>query len=113
MPLLKLNIFRKNDDYISGGLYRVKKMAMFQITLINSSLDAACAPEHFDTLFNEIGQKFRGAGQKTISSEGVCDPPIHFIKLAYLGSCITYLDDFGVYFYVIWDKEFIFNNKMV
>ena len=48
----------------SGGLYRVKKMAMFQIKERKSSIDAACAPEHFDTFFEKIGQKLSGCRPK-------------------------------------------------
>ena len=35
------------------------RMVIFQITERNSSIDVACAPEHFDTFFKEIGQKLR------------------------------------------------------
>ena len=52
-------------------------MSMFQITERKISIDAACAPEHFDTFFEKIAQKLRGAGQKTISGKKVVDP-IHF-----------------------------------
>jgi len=40
------------------------KMVMFQITERKSSLDAACAPEHFDTFFEKIGQKLSGCRPK-------------------------------------------------
>ena len=64
----------------SGGLYRVKNMAMFQITERKSSIDAACAPEHFDTFFKEIGQKLRGCRPKHDLGGGSTDPPTHFLQ---------------------------------
>ena len=65
-------------------------MVMFQITERKSLLDAACAPEQFDTFFKEIGQKLRGCRPKTILAGGVADPPPIFVKLAHLGFCISY-----------------------
>ena len=40
------------------------RMVMFQITEGKSSIDAACAPEHFDTFFVKIAQKLRGCQPK-------------------------------------------------
>ena len=39
-------------------------MSMFQITERKSSIDAACAPKHFDTFFKKIAQKLRGCQPK-------------------------------------------------
>ena len=40
-------------------------MSMFQITETKSSIDAACAPKHFDTFFEKkIAQKLRGCRPK-------------------------------------------------
>ena len=50
-------------------------MVMFQIKESKSFLDAACAPEQFDTFFLKKSVKnWGGAGQKTILGGGLLTP---------------------------------------
>ena len=71
-------------------------MSMFQITERKNSIDAACAPEHFDTFFEKNRSKIEGVpAKKRFCAKRSLTPSI-FIKTAFLSFCISYFSDFGV-----------------
>ena len=80
-------------------------MVMFQITERKSSIDVACAPEHFDTFFKEIGRKLRGCRPKDCFGGRGSAKNQNFYKTVLFWHWGEYFHDWGVYLDVKWAQQ--------